>query len=146
MERSMKNLQAVLFVLLILVFSGCVSSGGINQLSLLTKNSWILSKQMGSDVDLSKFVAGFPTLDFLEGGNLAGFSGCNNFSGSFTFKGTEIQLDPGAMTRKACPGDGDGEFISALNRAKNFTIEKEKLTLLDGVTELMSFVPNKTSR
>lgn len=84
-----------------------------------------------------------PSLDFLEGGRLAGFSGCNNFSGEFTLKGTEISLEPGAMTKKACPGTAEPEFISALERVKNFTVKKEKLTLLDGTTELMSFIPNK---
>lgn len=95
---------------------------------------------------MSKFSGGLPTLDFLEGGNLAGFAGCNNFSGGFSLEGTGIKLDPGAITRKACPGGGEDEFISSLNKVKNFTVGKEKLTLLDGATELMSFVPYKNKQ
>ena len=38
---------------------------------------------------------------------------------------------------------GESEFVSALEKVKNFTVQKEKLTLLDGATELMSFVPKK---
>lgn len=127
----------------ILILGGCSSSASINPLSLLTGKSWALSSLMGSGVDLGKFPSGVPTLDFLEGGRLSGFAGCNNFSGGFSLEGTGIKLDPGAMTRKACQGSGEDEVISAINRVKNFKVEKEKLTLLDGATELMSFVPKK---
>ncbi|WP_111670796.1 META domain-containing protein [Algoriphagus litoralis] len=139
----MKLHRIAVLGLLVLILGGCSSSAGLNPLSLLTGKSWALSSLMGGEIDPSKFTAGVPTLDFLEGGRLAGFAGCNNFSGGFSLEGTDIKLDPGAMTRKACPGGGEEEFISALNRVKNFTVAKEKLTLLDGATELMSFVPKK---
>lgn len=139
----MKQVRMALLGLLILVFSGCSGTSNLNPFSLLTGNSWVLSTLMGSSPDMSKFSAGAPTLDFLEGGNLAGFSGCNNFSGGFSLEGTGMELDPGAITRKACPGTGETEFISALEKVKNFAVGREKLTLLDGATELMSFIPKK---
>ena len=139
----MNTLRIAALGLLILILGGCSSSASINPLSLLTGKSWALSSLMGSGIDPIKFSSGVPTLDFLEGGRLSGFAGCNNFSGGFSLEGTDIKLDPGAMTRKACPGGGEDEFISALNKVKNFKVGKEKLTLLDGATELMSFVPKK---
>lgn len=139
----MKPFRIFLLGLLILIFSGCSSTVSLNPLSLLTGNSWQMSSLVGNSFDMSKFGAGLPTLDFLEGGKLAGFAGCNNFSGGFSLEGSGIKLDPGAMTRKACLGGGEDEFISALSKVKNFTVAKEKLTLLDGATELMSFVPKK---
>lgn len=139
----MKPLRIFSLGLLIIIFNGCSSTASLNPLSLLTGNIWQLSTLMGESPDVSKFGPGLPTLDFLEGGKLAGFAGCNNFSGGFSLEGTGIKLDPGAMTRKACPGDGEGEFISALSKVKNFSVGKEKLTLLDGATELMSFVSKK---
>lgn len=139
----MKQFRIVSLGLLIIFFSGCSSTSSLNPLSLLTGNSWVLSSLMGSGLEMSKFSEGLPSLDFLEGGKLAGFAGCNNFSGGFSLEGTGIKLDPGAMTRKACPGGGEEEFISALSKVKNFKVGKEKLTLLDGATELMSFVPKK---
>jgi heat shock protein HslJ len=51
-------------------------------------------------------------------------------------------LDPGAMTRKACPGNGEKDFTSALSQVANFKVNKNKFTLLDGAAkELMSFIP-----
>ncbi len=139
----MKQLKLLSLGLLIIIFNSCSSSKSLNPLSLLTGNSWVLSSLLGGGLDLGKFSGGLPSLDFLEGGKLAGFTGCNNFSGGFSLEGTGIKLDPGAMTRKACEGKGENEFISALGSVKNFKVGKEKLTLLDGATELMSFVPKK---
>ena len=90
---------------------------------------------------MKQFPGGIPSLDFLAEGKLSGFSGCNNFSGNFSLEGTGLKLEPGAMTKKMCPGTGEQDYISALGKVRDLKIEKEKLTLLDGDTELMSFVP-----
>lgn len=92
---------------------------------------------------MNQFAGGIPSLAFLEDGKLSGFSGCNNFSGNFSLEGTGIELDPGAMTKKMCPGSGEQDYISALGKVGDLKIGKDKLTLLDGATELMSFVPKK---
>lgn len=139
----MKYRLAFLLGLLILFANGCGSTAKLNPLSALMGKPWVLTSMMGSDLDTSKFTAGAPTLNFLEGGNLAGFAGCNNFSGGFSLEGTDIKLDPGAITKKACPGTGEDEFLSALEKVKNLKFEKEKLILMDGATELMSFIPKK---
>ncbi|TDQ17558.1 heat shock protein HslJ [Algoriphagus boseongensis] len=139
----MKNIKLLYFALLILLFSGCSSSSQLNPITLLTGNPWALSSMMGGSLDLSKFPSGIPTLNFLDGGKLAGFAGCNNFSGGFSMENSGLQLDPGAMTRMACPGTGEDEFMDALVKVKNFKVTKDKLTLLDGANELMSFVPKK---
>ncbi|PZX56721.1 META domain-containing protein [Algoriphagus chordae] len=138
--RAFKNLSFGLFFLL---FASCGSTKAINPMSLLTGNSWLLSSLKSNGLDMNQFVGGIPSLSFLDGGKLAGFSGCNNFSGNFSLEGTAIKLDPGAMTKKMCPGSGEQDFISALSEVGDLKIEKDKLTLLDGATELMSFVPKK---
>lgn len=104
----MKQLRTLSLGLLILFFSGCSSTSSLNPLSLLMGNSWVLSSLMGGGLDMGKFSKGLPSLDFLEGGNLAGFAGCNNFSGGFSLEGTGIKLDPGAMTKKSMPGRWGG--------------------------------------
>ena len=139
----MRQLRFFLLGLVILFLGGCSSSASLNPMSLLTGNTWELSSLMGSGIDTNKFSSGIPTLNFLDGGKLAGYAGCNNFSGGFSFEGTTIKLDPGAMTKKACPGTGEDEFMSAFGKVKNFTVGKEKLTLMEGTTELMSFIPKK---
>ncbi|SFT69650.1 Heat shock protein HslJ [Algoriphagus locisalis] len=138
--RDLKNLSSGL---IFLIFVSCGSTKAINPLNLLTGNAWALSSLKGQGLDLNQFSGGLPSLNFLDDGNLAGFSGCNNFSGTFMLEGSGLLLDPGAITKKMCPGRGEEEFISAMNQVKDLKISKDKLTLLDGTTELMSFVPKK---
>ncbi|SNS57505.1 Heat shock protein HslJ [Belliella buryatensis] len=137
----MKKLSNLLLLIVFLSFSSCSSISNLNPLSLLTGNNWVLSSLLGGGLDASKFTSGLPFLNFMDGGKLAGFTGCNNFSGSFQIDGTSLNLDPGAMTKKACEGGGEDQFISLLIQAKNFKVAKDKLTLLDGAKELMSFIP-----
>lgn len=139
----MRSYRVVFLSLFILIMCGCSSSSTLNPLSLLMGNKWELSSLMGDAIAPGKFNASLPNLSFLEGGKLSGYAGCNNFSGGFSLEGTGIQLDPGAMTRMACPGTGEDEFVSALGKVKNFQVSKDKLTLTDGVNELLSFVPKK---
>lgn len=109
----MRYVKMLSLGLLIFFFSSCGSTGKLNTLNLLTGNAWELSSLMGEDLDLNKFPDGLPSLSFLEGGKLAGFAGCNNFSGGFSLEGTSIKLDMGAMTRKAC--QEAGKMISFLH-------------------------------
>ena len=112
-------------------------------MSLLTGNTWELASLLGKNLDLSQFAGGLPNLNFGDAGKLTGFAGCNNFNGSFELEGTKLNLDPGAMSRKACPGSGEDDFISALSKVKDLKIGKDKLTLLDGADELMTLIPKK---
>ena len=137
----MKKLQLLSISVLFLLMSSCASSSGINPLSLLTGNSWELASLAGADLD--QFSNGKPKLNFLDGGRLAGYAGCNNFSGGFLLEGANLQLDSGAMTKKACEGAGEDLFVRAIQKVNSFQVTKEKLVLLEGVTEVMSFVPKK---
>ena len=137
----MRALKTLLFGLLFLLFVSCGSTKAINPLNILTGNIWALSSLMGQGIDLNQFADGLPSINFLDDGKLAGFSGCNNFSGNFMLEGSGLLLNPGAITKKMCPKNGEQDFISAMNKVKELKISKDKLTLLDGATELMSFVP-----
>lgn len=137
----MKAFKSFRLGLIFFVVCSCGSLNQINPLSLLTGNSWALSSLMGKSPDLSQFTDGVPSLNFLDGGKLAGFTGCNNLSGSFALEGSAIKLDPGAITRKSCPGTGEQDFLEALSKVGNLKIEKDKLTFLDGEEELMRFIP-----
>lgn len=139
----MNLFQRILQVVLFLFCLSCGSSKGINPIALLTGNEWELSSMQGIESPDSHFSTGLPSLYFLEGGRLSGYTGCNNFSGGFSLEGGGIQLDPGAITKKACQGSGENDFLLAFERVKTYTVEKEKLTLSDGTTELMSFIPKK---
>ncbi|WP_186757578.1 META domain-containing protein [Echinicola salinicaeni] len=136
----MKQLKlSSLLLILFLGFSSCSSVSNLNPLDLLTGNNWVLSSLMGGGLDM--FSGALPSLNFSENGGLTGSTGCNSFNGNFQLSGTGINLDPGAMTRKACPGDGENQFLSALKNVSKFKVAQDKLTLLDGAQELMTLIP-----
>ncbi|MFC5626074.1 META domain-containing protein [Algoriphagus winogradskyi] len=139
----MSVLKTVSIGLIFLLFINCTGTKEINPLNHLKSTSWALSSLMGQGLDLNQFSGGLPMLNFLDDGKLAGFSGCNNFSGNFLLESSGLLLDPGAITKKICPGRGEQDFIAVMKKVKNFKISKDKLILLDGDTELMSFVPKK---
>ncbi|AWW31444.1 META domain-containing protein [Echinicola strongylocentroti] len=136
----MKQLKlSTLLLFLFLGFSSCSSVSNLNPLQMLTGNNWVLSSLMGGGLDM--FSGGLPSLGFTDDGKLSGSTGCNSFSGGYELNGTDINLNPGAMTKKACPGNGENQFIDALKNVSNFKVGKDKLTLLDGASELMTLVP-----
>ena len=139
----MKAIKSFSVGLVFFVVSSCGSLNPMNPLGLLAGNSWALSTLLGKSLDLSQFTEGVPSLNFLEGGKLAGFTGCNNLSRSFALEGSSIKLDPGAVTRKSCPGTGEQDFLDALSKVGSLKIGKDKLTFLDGEEELMSFIPKE---
>ncbi|MBW3468907.1 META domain-containing protein [Arthrospiribacter ruber] len=139
----MKKLTKILSLVALLSFASCGAAGNFNPLSLLTGNNWVLSTLMGKSLDGNLFSSGLPFLNFMDEGRLAGFTGCNNFNGSFNLESAGISLDPGAMTRKACPGNGEDQFIDALKKVNNYKVSKNKLTLLDKGSEIMSLVPQR---
>lgn len=57
------------------------------------------------------------TMDFVEGGRVAGSTGCNRFSGSYAQSGDRLSLGPLATTRRACTGGADAverAFVEAV--------------------------------
>lgn len=138
----MKQVFAI-FLTLSVAFSmnSCSMVKGLdNPLELLTKNQWVLSTLLGNVIGKSDFGQQLPFLNFGDDGSINGSTGCNNFNGQFNLSGTSLSLDPGAMTKKACPGEGESNFLSALNSVKNFKIDGNTLKLLDGAKEVMSFI------
>jgi heat shock protein HslJ len=137
----MKKLTATSFSLLLFLFCSCKSSEKMPILSELSKTSWSIASLMGQDASQTMFPQGLPSISFLDAGKLAGYTGCNNFSGNFSLEGESITLNPGAITRKACEGNGERDFITALESVNILKAGKNQLTLLDGTTQIMKLIP-----
>ena len=121
---NMRQFKILFTFILLFSFTACSSLNNINPLSLLMGNKWKLAGMMGKSLDVGKFADAVPLLSFMDGGKLSGLS-----------------LNPGAMTKKACPGTGESDFLKALSMVKNFKVVKDKLVLMDGASELLSFIP-----
>ncbi len=78
----------------------------------------------------------------------AGFSGCNRYSGSYSFEGEVASGNPlsfGMMagTLMACPGDGEIEqpYLQMLSRVTAYVVEDRTLSLLAGSDVVATFKP-----
>jgi heat shock protein HslJ len=72
-----------------------------------------------------------------SGSSVSGKAGCNKIHGQLKVEGSAISF-PGLMgTKMACSAmDVETKFMIALNNANAFTLEGDKLTLLDKSKEL----------
>ena len=69
-----------------------------------------------------------------------GTTGCNSMSGSFNFSKKDIQFGHNIVTSKmSCNEYNESNFISALRKADNYTLNGNTLQLKQGSTLLLSF-------
>jgi heat shock protein HslJ len=111
--------------------------------NLLKSNTWELKTINGSAFETKEFLTGTPYLLFQKSGKLLGSTGCNNMMGTYKLKKACLQLDPGAITRMACQGNGEAIFLDAMKKVQSMKIDAEKLTLSGDNKEIMTFVPKK---
>ena len=108
---------------------------------LTSHERWVLSDISGEDKMNELFAKELPFLHFDDGGQLFGSSGCNNFHGNYSITDDGIEIEPGAMTRKMCPGNGENVFMQALNQTRTFDVNETKLILKADNDVWLSFVP-----
>ncbi len=69
-----------------------------------------------------------------------GTTGCNSMSGSFNFNNKDIQFGRNIVTSKmSCNEYNESNFISALKKADNYTLNGNTLELKQGGTLLLAF-------
>jgi heat shock protein HslJ len=81
------------------------------------------------------------TVQFSEG-MARGFSGCNNFTGSYQREGSNLQLGPGASTMMACPGPGmavERAFQAAFAGSFEYQVDGDRLVLSGSAGESLVF-------
>lgn len=116
----------------LLVVAGCgtlvPSSGGQAD---LTDTTWSLSTLMDKPIFADSYISALFTTD----GKVAGSSGCNQYSGTYTVSGTTIQISSSlASTMMACSQElmeQESAYLQAFTEAKSFSINGDQLTLKD---------------
>jgi heat shock protein HslJ len=77
-----------------------------------------------------------------ESGRLAGFAGCNNFSGSYTLDGDQLKIGPVASTQMACPEPGSSvetAFHKALSGTLRYAVDGARLTATTAAGDTLRF-------
>jgi heat shock protein HslJ len=106
--------------------------------------TWILNEVKGTVIKVpSGERQPFVTFNWAEM-RASGYSGCNDFFGSYELKGEALAFGPLGMTRRFCGGAAGSvelAFLQALRETRAWRIEKDVLLLLDGETVLARFKP-----
>jgi heat shock protein HslJ len=88
--------------------------------------------------------AGAASLAFAPAGRLSGSTGCNSFSGSYTATSSDLTIQLGPMTQRACTGAGlsaqETAVTAQLPRVTGYAIDGGALTMTGaGDVELFSY-------
>lgn len=102
---------------------------------------WNLSTVAGEAIRLPEGTEN-PYLSVAEDNRLTGFGGCNKLMGSVKLDGNAISFPGVGSTKMFCKETQAVEtsFLTALRATNSFTLEGDKLTLLDRSKELAVLV------
>lgn len=73
-------------------------------------------------------------LQFVSSAEVAGFGGCNSFTGTAAMTGAKLKFGPLAATRKACAGEAmarEAMYFGALGAVRSAKVENDRLLLSD---------------
>ncbi len=135
------------------VLSACASGDGAAPAATgasvpeLAGTSWNLASYAGADGTQTPAVTepSVGTVTFLAGGELAGSTGCNRFTGTYEQSGADLSITTGAMTEMACLGpvaEQETAVIAALGMVATAAVTSDNLVLKDAQgAELLTYAP-----
>jgi heat shock protein HslJ len=136
--------KLLILVAIFCAFISCNSSkkSSQNNLSPL-QGSWQLNYITGPRIAFEGLYPDKkPTITFdMKKNEASGNTSCNNFSGGITREGNKISFSEAmAMTKMACPGEGETVFLQALKKVNNYDVTTGyTLTLLMDNVAMMRF-------
>ena len=140
----MKKIIYLSLIFLVTIIAGCSSAKSAMPLDMITAHKWRLESIHGQSADASQYGNGLPTASFTTDNKVMGTGGCNSYSESFNISDEGgINISKLISTKMACEKGSDKEtdFLNTLNKANQAKIDEDKLTLMNGVEEILVFRP-----
>lgn len=117
-----------------LVLTACAISKSNTPTRSLTGIEWQLIEADGHDAPKDPSGSKPASLRFEPPSNASGYSGVNNFNGSFISKDDSLKFGPVVMTRRAGPPEDmavESAMMTALEGTRSYRISGNTLELLD---------------
>ncbi len=107
----------------------------------MTGTMWYLNSYIDAQGNPWTPGAAYPvSLQFSDGGNVTGNSGCNSYSGTYTVSGNNINIGGFAVTLMYCGDPGvmtlEQTYLAVLPMMKVYKISGDQLTLSDGTGKI----------
>ena len=119
--------------------SGTIGTGGLSQLS----GTWELNYISGPRIAFNGLYPGKkPTIKFeIADKKFSGNTSCNSYTGALVADDTSINFTaPFAMTKMACPGEGEATFIQMLRKVGSYAVTSDTtLNFMMGDIAIMRF-------
>jgi len=139
----MKKFVILIIVIAISVFTSCSTTKAM-PVEILTTTTWQLAEINGNGINVDSYKRGIPSITFTTDNKVTGNSGCNNFSGSYNLNDVGgMTISRVIATKMFCDGVNESEFFNALDKVTMSKTTKDKLTLMNGVEEVIVFVPKQ---
>lgn len=123
-----------------LTITSCRSAHASGDTELLTEGNWVLESLNGKPASEIGFANDLPNAVFSTDLKVTGKNGCNSYGGVYNLNVEGgINISKVFSTKMACPGNGEKEYMDALNSVNTAKIDKDKLVLLKDVTEVLVF-------
>lgn len=135
-----KVLYSVISICLLFLIS-CSSSKVQNNAGSLTSNQWNLVSISGKTLDTNNPNTKIPFVVFTPDNGFKGFTGCNEFVGTYKYEEGKLTLDQGMMTKMFCSDSPETEFLSAIRQTTGYKMSGKELLLLNGTAEVLKFTP-----
>jgi len=122
----------------------CSSTKAVSPTEIITGTTWELSSINGKKAEAVNYNKGLPGAIFTTDNKVSGYAGCNQYSGSYNLNDEGgINVSQVISTKMFCEGNGENDYLKALQEADAAEVDKDKLVLLKGVDEILVFVPKK---
>lgn len=142
MKKAIQTFIGIVFTAAVV---SCGSTKEVDPIAIITSTNWELKSINGKNAAEAGFAQGVPTITFTTANKVMGKGGCNSYSGSYNLNDEGgVNFSQVASTKMACENmAGETEFFATLDKANMTKIDADKLTLMNGLDEIMVFVPKK---
>lgn len=134
----MKESILILLILITIIYGCSTKEAEGSNLNRLY-DIWALESIEGKKIIIDETVKNLPMLEiYVEEERVYGNTSCNTIDGKVEIDKNNIVFSEIITTEKACPGDIEPRFLSALNKVNNYKIEKLRLYLFENGKELLT--------
>jgi heat shock protein HslJ len=140
----MKKMNLIV-TFIVLTLTACNATKNTTNSSNSLQGEWVLTYISGPRIAFEGLYPNEkPTVNFdLASQKVFGKNSCNNYSGKLNLVGNKINFKDSkmAVTMMACPGNGEGVYMSMLEKIDSYSISdngKQLMMFGDGV-QLMRF-------
>ncbi len=105
------------------------------------RENWTLEWMEGVAVNDSNFTENrYPYFELYPlQDSCVGHTSCNSYFGTIAVDSNKISFSNMILTRKACAGVKESEYVALVNRVNNYKREGKKLLLFDGETQILRY-------